>query len=365
MDKDNSVVIIAVMGATGSGKSTFIQLVTGSKDVGVGDTLLSETKEVCEYHFSHKGINYILIDTPGFDGSYRSDIEVTELILIWLEKSMVSGRRLNGIIYLYRISDIRMGGSALRNTQMFRKLVGKDALQNVKLATVFWEQVPDKDVALAFRREKELRDLWGSMLEHGAQIVRLQNNRKSGLRFLEKFSEKAKVVLEDQNEIVNLGKLTEDTAALRELVKEVDDLERELKENLRLEKKRLEKDIERQKSRQQHEVRKLQAEMERNLEAQRQIERHRLTQEEEDAQGDYERKRMKLEADKERQERQRRREIKELEKRERGELKRRKRRAKRLNRYYQRQYVCIGYTPKRTCVKCRGKLTRRKYYYRE
>ena len=40
-DVAEHVVLIAVMGVTGSGKSTFIKQVTGSKDVVVGNDLTS------------------------------------------------------------------------------------------------------------------------------------------------------------------------------------------------------------------------------------------------------------------------------------------------------------------------------------
>lgn len=39
--RDGDVVVIAVMGETGAGKSSFIKLVTGRNDVKVGETLSS------------------------------------------------------------------------------------------------------------------------------------------------------------------------------------------------------------------------------------------------------------------------------------------------------------------------------------
>lgn len=41
MNGTDNVVVVAVMGATGAGKSTFIQQVTGREDVSVGETLFS------------------------------------------------------------------------------------------------------------------------------------------------------------------------------------------------------------------------------------------------------------------------------------------------------------------------------------
>src|SRR5579862_2518370 len=112
-----------------------------------------ETSEVRAYEFIHKGANYILVDTPGFDDSRKNDGEITELILTWLRDSLMQGTRLNGVIYLHRISDPRMGGTAVRNSRMFRKLCGVNAFKNVILATTFWEKVSPAD---GDRREREL-----------------------------------------------------------------------------------------------------------------------------------------------------------------------------------------------------------------
>jgi hypothetical protein len=51
-----------------------------------------------------------LIDTPGFDDTNRSDTEVLKEIARWLVASYKGKILLNGIIYLHRITDIRMQG---------------------------------------------------------------------------------------------------------------------------------------------------------------------------------------------------------------------------------------------------------------
>ncbi|KAH6712677.1 P-loop containing nucleoside triphosphate hydrolase protein [Leptodontidium sp. MPI-SDFR-AT-0119] len=178
-------IVIAVMGVTGAGKSTFIKTVSGRNDVVVGDSLCSETSEVRAYEFLHNGKQYILVDTPGFDDTTRSDSQITEKILTWLKTSMIEGTRLNGVIYLHRISDTRMASTALRNNRMFRKLCGADAFKNIILATTFWGQATN---AVGERREKELRenmDFWSGMLKGGARMVRLQRERQAGLDLVE------------------------------------------------------------------------------------------------------------------------------------------------------------------------------------
>lgn len=117
-----------------------------------------------------------LIDTPGFDDTNRSDNEVLSELASWLTASYKASIKLSGIIYLHRITDVRMQGSAKKNLFMFKKLCGPDALSNVILATTMWEQVTE-DVGVA--REKELMstpDFWGWMVGKGSQVYRHQGN---------------------------------------------------------------------------------------------------------------------------------------------------------------------------------------------
>jgi hypothetical protein len=108
------------------------------------------------------------VDTPGFNYTERSDTEILEEIASWTSSTYEDGRLLNGIIYLHRISDPRMEGSALKNLHMFRSLCGPDALHNVLLTTTHWSQVTREN---GERREKELLEtveFWGTLKAHGA-----------------------------------------------------------------------------------------------------------------------------------------------------------------------------------------------------
>lgn len=113
-----------------------------------------------------------LIDTPGFDDTDKSDTEVLREIAAWLADSYKNKIRLHGIIYLHRITDIRMQGSAKRNLTLFKKLCGDDALKRVVLATTMWDRV---EWQVAEQREKELKDteeFWGWMCKKGSKVLR-------------------------------------------------------------------------------------------------------------------------------------------------------------------------------------------------
>ncbi|KAI3327314.1 P-loop containing nucleoside triphosphate hydrolase protein [Xylariaceae sp. AK1471] len=147
-------VFIAVMGVTGSGKSSFISACS-EKRVTIGHDLnaCTSTVDVYPYELSSSCTVY-LIDTPGFDDTNRSDTEVLDAIATWLGDSYKNKILLHGIVYLHRISDVRMQGSAKRNLLTFKELCGEKALVKVILATTMWDKVSEEEGS---RRENELR----------------------------------------------------------------------------------------------------------------------------------------------------------------------------------------------------------------
>ncbi|KAG8942194.1 hypothetical protein FRC03_003535, partial [Tulasnella sp. 419] len=135
---DNDI-FIAVMGATGAGKTTFINTTSGS-NLTIGHGLESETKDVALATFHHRGYRIFLIDTPGFDDTHNSDTAILKTIAGWLELAHRGGKRLNGLLYLHRITDIRVSGMSHRNMKLFNKLCGKESMKNVVLCTTMWNK---------------------------------------------------------------------------------------------------------------------------------------------------------------------------------------------------------------------------------
>lgn len=75
------------------------------------------------YHYRYDDTtNVYLVDTPGFDDTNLSNTDVLREIATWLTGSCNNEVKLNGILYLHRITDPRMGGSAKKNLFMFKKL---------------------------------------------------------------------------------------------------------------------------------------------------------------------------------------------------------------------------------------------------
>lgn len=193
-----------------------------------------DTSRVSSYRFTHQNTDFVLVDTPGFDDTNCSDERIMTHVLEWLESSFRSGTRLNGLIYLHRIIDPKMQGSALNNMRMFRKLCGPECFGNIVLATTFWDDLSDD---LGAQREEELKsndEFWGKMLKKGSEVVRLGKDRESGLKLLMGIAKKSKITLHSQREMVDENKSAQETAAAQsiheEILKQREEFERKIEQ---------------------------------------------------------------------------------------------------------------------------------------
>lgn len=171
------------------------------------------TTELRGYRFYHNGYNITLVDSPGFNDTFRTETDVLQDIATWLKQSYENQRqRLSGIIYLHSIENVHMEGSALRNLRMFRELCGNDPLKNVILVTSFWSNVQR---AVGGRREDELRttpEFWGEMIRRGSRMERF-TDRESALRIVDSLTMRTPVALSIQRELVEERKTLVETAA--------------------------------------------------------------------------------------------------------------------------------------------------------
>lgn len=206
-------VYIAVMGPTGVGKTTFINDASGSH-LRVGTGLESQTYAVeFSKQFSLEKSQVTLIDTPGFDDTTKSDAEVLKAIAEFLARMRRQNQKLHGVIYLHRITDNRMGGTALRNFRMFRELCGIKALASCVIVLNMWNEVSE-DVATA--RERELREtdiFFKPAMDAGASMLHHTNSPSSAQEILRDVVKKEPVVLQIQEEIVEQGKPIYETSA--------------------------------------------------------------------------------------------------------------------------------------------------------
>ena len=153
----------------------------------------------------------LLIDTPGFDDSKRTDSEILTEISRLLAAQYEAGVSLKGIIYLHRITDIRYARSSVKTLEIFKKICGDTALQNVLLVSTRWNEVDEPTGA---SREQQLREeFWAYMLGYGSTMARFYGNRESAIGIASQLVSRRSIVLEIQREMVEEGKTLQQTAA--------------------------------------------------------------------------------------------------------------------------------------------------------
>ncbi|KAL0948455.1 hypothetical protein HGRIS_011028 [Hohenbuehelia grisea] len=207
-------IVIALMGPTGAGKSTFIDVATRQNGTTVGHGLTSCTSSIRSVKYtSETGQTVILVDTPGFDDTTKSDTEILNLLAEWLKKTYRKHVRLTGIIYLHRITDNRMAGTSLKNLHMFGELCGCEAAHGVVLATTMWGRLKTPEVGQR-RQEELMKTFWKPMIDNGSETNQFRDSYESAWDLISSVVRRGKqraVLL--QKEMVDLEKRLGETSA--------------------------------------------------------------------------------------------------------------------------------------------------------
>ncbi|KAG8830370.1 hypothetical protein FRC17_004959 [Serendipita sp. 399] len=159
--------VVAVMGLTGSGKTSFIAKACNEGEEYINPTLTSQKPNIRTFVTNHPRTNkrIVFVDTPGFDDTASSDTETLTQISNWLYDAHNANAHLSAILYLHPIHANRVARSARVNLEVFAALCGKSAMPNVILVTTMWDLVPQEVGEI--RVEELKRRFWSDMLECG------------------------------------------------------------------------------------------------------------------------------------------------------------------------------------------------------
>ncbi|KAI0696933.1 hypothetical protein BC835DRAFT_1271182, partial [Cytidiella melzeri] len=222
-----------VLGATGSGKSSFINTASGSS-LPVGEGLKSCTKTFQPGKPIMMGGRRVnLIDTPGFDDSTVRETEVLMNTAAFIVSLYKQGKTLTGVIYLHRISDVRVGGTSRKNFNLFKKIVGDEYLKNVAIVTTMWKDVVERTGAI---HEKELKGdslFYQPVLAKGGRMFRYRDDRKSAQVPINYLAKKAAAPVRMQRELDVERKSVKQTDVGIELQRELTFLGQKLEQDLK------------------------------------------------------------------------------------------------------------------------------------
>ncbi|KAF9036724.1 hypothetical protein BJ165DRAFT_1505532 [Panaeolus papilionaceus] len=134
------------MGPTGAGKSQFIESALQDPALKIAkESLQSQTQAIVPYRLSQRPGKHnhddsvVLVDTPGFDDTYRDDQKTLALIGKWLKQQHQSKLVLAGVLWFHRINDSRMNRTAIDNFNRFVELCGTEAASCVVFVTTMWD----------------------------------------------------------------------------------------------------------------------------------------------------------------------------------------------------------------------------------
>jgi chromosome segregation ATPase len=165
-------------------------------------------------------------------------VNVYLLILCSYEK----GYKLTGVIYLHRITDIRMSGMSRRTFKILRELCGQETLSNVLIVTNMWSDPP---TAKQLQTEKQLQEsskFFEPAIKAGARMVRRpRKDADSAHDIIRLLLDKAPVAMKIQRQIVDDGEGFYSTDAVRVLGEELAEAEQRHQQEIEEVKKELRK----------------------------------------------------------------------------------------------------------------------------
>ncbi|RXW14953.1 hypothetical protein EST38_g10903, partial [Candolleomyces aberdarensis] len=243
--------LVAVMGETGAGKSSFINAVLGEEAALSSDGSFSCTRVVEQFGYKHKdGSTVTLVDTPGFNDygaeDAKTDAEILQMIAEFLKTQYDEKRKFSGVVFLHPIT-AAPAGTTSKNMRMFKRLCGNDQLKNVVVVTTRWDEACYSGEGLEEAEQSEVslmesEGLLKDLKVAGARFLRAGHFSKetpqpagaqyqSPVAVVESLLGLEPVYLQIQEEMAR-GKPIQETAAGLVLEKEFENLRNTLNERM-------------------------------------------------------------------------------------------------------------------------------------
>lgn len=147
-----------------------------------------------------------LIDTPGWDDTYRTDTDILTLIGDYLGRTFSAGQLLQRVILLQPVDGTRVYGTERKRDRLYERISGMDAYRNIMVATTMWSTVVDQAAAdQRVQQRIESPEFWGSMVQGGARVMKHDNTQPSALTIIRAVPSQQARPLQLQTELVGNG----------------------------------------------------------------------------------------------------------------------------------------------------------------
>ncbi|TFK32463.1 P-loop containing nucleoside triphosphate hydrolase protein [Crucibulum laeve] len=174
-------IVIIVIGPTGSGKSSFINSAVTKDILKVGHSLEPCTKDVehVKCTVPNEGRKVVFVDTPSLNAERGAEREIESKINSWFKKAYGQKIPIAGILYLHRITDVRLSENPAAQYEMFRRLCGDKFHCKVVLVTTMWKGMKGMKPGVGGQREHEIGENWRTMVENGSTLERFKDTTES------------------------------------------------------------------------------------------------------------------------------------------------------------------------------------------
>ncbi|PPQ73646.1 hypothetical protein CVT24_007632 [Panaeolus cyanescens] len=197
------VATILLVGPTGSGKSSFIEALSGDgASMGISsDQLEGFTKTLTPYELINAGFGnsystrdtICLVDTPGFSDSTISEFEIIDMVKKWMKTHQIE--EINHIMYFSSITDKRLPGSRKTTMEMVKALIKLGRLEvlhkanegSLSIITTMWDTLwTDRARSQAESHFTQLTDdIWKDFISDGTYIAKFHNTTSSAFQILD------------------------------------------------------------------------------------------------------------------------------------------------------------------------------------
>lgn len=208
-------VYIAVLGPSGAGKSLFIESLKRNAfeiEMGWFSDYEPNLGLKFEMHRMRLGRTLCLVKIPSFGILENVDPNKLRDLVTFLNELSSRGIRLSALLWLHRISDVRLRGSNREGLEVLKHLIGPDAMSAVRMVTTFWNRQNSTTGKL---REQQLADTsFEPFLKAGGGIHRFHPANADGAEdVLRRVLTKARpVILQSQHEMLLEHKAFEQTS---------------------------------------------------------------------------------------------------------------------------------------------------------